>query len=485
MLNPLLRPRAGPRRKPTGKAAHTVRVLATLLAVAVPSACAPDYDLVLEGGRVMDPESGLDAVRNVGIRDGRVEAISEQPLDGARTIDATGLVVAPGWVDLHRHGQRDAAYELQVRDGVTTGLELEIGTPDVAEWYADREGGQLVNYGVAQGHIGARARAMGDEVLGFGGATSRQAATPEQIDETARLIREGLASGAIGVGFGSAYTPGATMDEIERMFGVAATAGTMAFIHLRGGVVGLDSTITAARNAGAALHVVHANSSGGARIEEFLEMIEAAQDAGQDVTTEAYPYAASQTGIQAALFDDWETWEDERFGIYQWVRTGERLTRETFAKYREEGGSVIIHSRTEEMTLAAITHPIVMIASDGGTGHPRGAGTFSRILGRYVREQGALELMDALARMTIRPAQRLESFVPALRGKGRIRPGSDADITIFDPETVIDRATYLEGSLPSEGIEYVIVNGVVVIDGGELVDGVRPGRAVKAGAAGG
>ncbi len=457
------------------------RALVALLLGTAVAACGHDFDLVIEGGRVMDPESGLDAVRNVGIIDGRVEAISEEPLDGARMVDATGLVVAPGWVDLHRHGQRGAAYELQVHDGVTTGLELEIGTPDVAEWYADRAGGQLVNYGVAQGHIGARARAMGDSVLGTGGATTREGATPAQIDETERLIREGLANGAIGVGFGSAYTPGATMDEIERMFGVAADEGTMAFIHLRGGVVGLDSTMTAARNAGASLHVVHANSSGGTRIVEFLEAIEAAQNAGQDVTTEAYPYAASQTGIQAALFDDWETWEDDRFNIYQWVRTGERLTRETFAKYRGEGGSIIIHSRTEEMTRTAITHPIVMIASDGGTGHPRGAGTFSRILGRYVRERGDLELMDALAKMTIRPAQRLEAFVPMMANKGRISVGADADITVFDPETVIDRATYLEGSLLSEGIEYVIVNGVVVIDGGELVEGVRPGRAVKAG----
>jgi dihydroorotase len=442
--------------------------LAALVLAASASACGPTYDVVIEGGRVMDPESGLDAVRNIGIVDGRIDVISDEPLEGARHIQAAGLVVAPGFVDLHRHGHNEQAYRLAVRDGVTTGLELEIGTADVEAWYGAREGGQLVNYGVSMGHIGARAVAMGDPVTGLGGVTTREPATEEQIAETERLIREGLAQGAIGVGLGSAYTP------------VAADAGVTAFIHMRGGLQGLDSTLTAARNVGAPLHVVHANSSGGGNIVRFLAMIEAAQSAGQDVTTEAYPYAASSTGIESALFDNWESWEDDRFNQYQWVGTGERLTRETFGRYRAEGGTVIIHSRTEEMTLAAVTSPITMVASDAmPAGHPRGAGTFAKVLGRYVREQGALELMDALRKMTIEPARRLEAWVPALRNKGRIRVGSDADITVFDPETVIDRATYLDGSIPSDGIEYVFVNGVLVVDGGEVVEGVRPGRAVR------
>ena len=444
------------------------------------SACGADYDTVIQGGRVMDPESGLDSVVNIGILEGQVRAISGDNLDGSRVIDATGLIVAPGFVDLHRHGQSERAYRLQVQDGVTTGLELEIGTPNAATWYAEREGGQLVNYGVSIGHIGVRARAMGDSVLGSGGITARQQSSPDQISETEQLIREGLAQGAIGVGFGTAYTPGATMDEIEHMFSVAADLGVTAFVHMRGGLEGLDSTLTAANNAAASLHIVHANSSGGGNILEFLEMIQMAQDEGRDVTTEAYPYGASQTGIQSALFDDWESWDDERFERHQWVRTGERLNRETFSRYREEGGSVIIHGRTEEMTLAAVTSPLTIVASDGGTGHPRGAGTFARILGRYVREQGALELMDALARMTILPTLRLEEFVPAMETKGRIRVGSDADITIFDPETVIDRATYLEGSLTSDGIEYVLVNGIPVVYEGEIAEGVRPGKAIKA-----
>lgn len=456
------------------------RTATALLALAA-VACGPQYDLVIEGGRVMDPESGFDAIANVGVIDGVIDTITMDSIAGARTIDAQGLIVAPGFVDLHRHGHSEEGYQLQVRDGVTTGLELEIGTPDAAVWYAEREGGQLVNYGVAAGHIGARARALGDSVLGMGGTSVRRAASESERVEMTEILRDGIEAGGLGIGFGSAYTPGATMREIEQMFWVAAETGTAAFIHMRGGLAGLDSTLTAARNAGAPLHVVHANSSGGTDIAEFLDMIASAAGAGQDVTTEAYPYAASQTGIQAALFDGWEEWDDEEFAIYQWVRTGERLSRATFAEYRAQGGSVIIHRRTEEMTRIAVTHPITMVASDGGIGHPRGAGTFSRILGRYVREEGSLELMDALGRMTIRPARRLEGWVPAMRNKGRIRIGADADITVFDPLTVIDQATYIEGSLPPIGIEYVIVNGVPVVVDEEIVPDVRPGRAVKSG----
>jgi N-acyl-D-aspartate/D-glutamate deacylase len=442
------------------------------------SGCGAEYDLVIEGGRVMDPESGLDAVRNVGIRDGRVAVITEEDLSASRRIDATGLVVAPGFVDLHRHGHSPRGYELMARDGVTTGLELEIGTPRVADWYSAREPGQLVNYGVSVGHIGTRALAMGDVALSARGRTTRERATERQIDETDRLLRVGLAQGAVGIGFGAAYTPGASMAEIERLFAVAAERGVTAFIHTRGGLAGLDSTLQAAERAGASLHIAHANSSGGAAVDRFLAAIEAVATDGQDVTTEVYPYDASQTTIDSALFDGWESWDDARFLQYQWVATGERLTKATFASYRAGGGSVIVHSRTEELTRAAMAHPIVMFASDGDLGHPRGAGTFARILGLYVRELELLDLMDALRRITLLPAQRLEGFVPAMANKGRIRVGADADLTMFDPETIIDRATYAAPSLPSEGIEYVLVNGVVVVDRGELVEDVRPGRAV-------
>jgi dihydroorotase len=274
------------------------------------------------------------------------------------------------------------------------------------------------------------------------------------------------------------------MAEVERVMRVAADAGASVHVHMRGGVPGLDSTIAAAEASGAALHFVHVNSSAGDDLETFLAGIQAARDAGQDVTTEAYPYGAGMTRIESALFDDWESWPAERFALHQWVATGERLTRETFGRYRAQGGGVIIHGRSEEQTRAAVVSPLTMIASDGfiegGQGHPRTSGTYSKVLGRYVREEGSLSLMDALRKMTVEPARRLEARVPAMARKGRLQVGADADVTLFDAGTVLDRSTYMDATIPAAGIPWVIVNGTVVVDEGALVDGARPGTPIRA-----
>ena len=430
-------------------------VVITLIGCAPPETTLERYDLVVQGGRVMDPESGLDAVRNVGVRDGRIEEISADTLEGEQTVDATGLVVAPGFVDLHAHGQSEEAFRLMVRDGVTTAFELEVGTGDVSAWYGEHEGGQILNYGVSIGHIPVRMRVMGDsgEFLPSGSGGS-ETATEEQIAEMERLIEDGLGQGAVAVGFGLAYTPAATTAEFESMLRIAAAHGASAHIHVRGGPDGLNEAIESAAATGASLHVVHANSSGGASTAEFLRTIEQARSDGQDVTTEAYPYEAGMTMIESALFDDWESWDDDRFPIHQWAETGERLTRDSFARYRAQGGGVIIHSRTEEMTRAAIENPITIIASDGliedGQGHPRTSGTYSKVLGKYVREGNVLTLMDALRRMTIEPARRLQGYVSAMERKGRLRVGADADIAIFE-EADSDRPIHLYQPNPSIG----------------------------------
>ena len=458
-----------------------------LVAACLFAACsrAPTYDIAIVNGRVMDPESGLDAARNIGIRGGHVEAIATGPMAGTRVIDAKGLVVAPGFIDLHEHGQQEESYGLMVRDGVTSAFEIEVGTGDVPAWYAARQGGQIVNYGVSVGHIKARMKVLNDPgtallPAGVGGSGT---ATEAQIAEMETILRKGLADGAVAVGFGSAYTPGATMAEIQRMFAVAAAGGASAHIHMRNGIAGLDSTIAAAAAAKAKLHIVHVNSSGDTALADFLAHIKAAQDRGQDVTTEAYPYGAGMTEIQSALFDDWKTWPDAKFQLHQLVSTGERLTRKTFGEARAKGGTVIIHGRSEEQTRTAIASPLSMIASDGfienGRGHPRTSGTYSKVLGKYVRDEHALSLMDALKKMTLMPAQRLEARVPMMANKGRIRVGADADLTIFDPATVIDKSTYEDATIAAAGIPYVVVLGQVVVDSGRVTK-ARPGQAIRA-----
>ena len=453
------------------------------------------YDVVIVNGRVMDPESGLAAVQNVGIRDGKVRALSAEPLPGKSTVDAKGLVVAPGFIDLHEHGQEPRNYQFQAQDGVTTSLELEAGTADVAAWYAEREGKSLINFGVSIGHIPVRMKVF-HSAPGFlaTGAAAHAAASPEQLVAIADLMEKGFREGALAEGMGINYTPGATHQEIVEMFRIAARHGGSVHVHLRygglrepnTGLAALEEVLAAAASTGASLHVVHITSMGMKFTPDLIAMVEGAQRHGLDVTTECYPYTAGSTALESAIFDP--GWQ-ENMGIsykdIQWAATGERLTAETFEKYRKEGGIAIIHSIPEEDARIAVSNPVVMIASDGMpiTGskvHPRGQGTFSRVLGHYVREEKALDLMTALRKMTLLPAQRLEKRAPVFKNKGRIRVGADADITVFDPDRIMDRATFDDPLEPSAGIHFVFVNGVAVVKDSHLVDGVFPGRAARA-----
>jgi len=251
---------------------------------------------------------------------------------------------------------------------------------------------------------------------------------------------------------------------------------------MRGGdpIAAFEEVLALAAATGTPLHIVHAQSSGGRQTPALLQLLGRARGRGIDVTTEMYPYTASQTRIESALYDDWERYSDERFQTLLWPATGERLTRETFAKYRKQGGSVISFGNTEEVVMGAVADPLTMIASDGSATHPRGTGTFSRVLGRYVRERGALPLMTAIRKMTLMPAQRLEARVRSARLKGRIREGADADITIFDPATVLDEATYEAPTRVSRGMVHVLVSGVAVVRDGRIVENALPGRPLRA-----
>ena len=449
-----------------------------------------EYDLVIRGGRVMDPESELDAIRNLGISDGKIHAVTTRELRGKTTIDAGGLIVAPGFIDLHSHGQTPENYRFQAADGVTSALELEVGTADIDGWYAEREAKTLIHYGVSIGHIPVRIQVMGDPgtFLPSGDAAHRAASEAER-EEIKQGIRRGLERGATAVGFGVAYTQAATYWEILELFRVAAESGATAHVHVRAGergIRGVEEVISASAVTGAAVHVVHIQSSGQDNTPRLLEMIAGARSRGIDITTECYPYTAGMTLLESALFD--EGWRDKMgldYADLQWIATGERLTARTFDRYRKIGGLVVIHTNPEEIVEGAVASPLTMIASDGllenGKGHPRTSGTYSRVLGRYVRERGILSLMDALRKMTLMPAQRLGRRVPMMRNKGRIRVGADADLTLFDPERILDRSTYENPAVTSVGIQHVLVGGVPVVKDGQVQDddNVLPGTPIR------
>ena len=460
------------------------------------------FDLVLAGGRVLDPETALDATRNVGIREGRIAAVTVEPLVARETLDVHGLVVAPGFIDLHAHGQDSESYRYYAHDGVTTALELELGTYPVVPWYAARERRSLINYGVSVGHVGARralithdeslpgAAAIGDKSRSWTHGALQDAELP-RLDS---LVERGLAQGALGVGFGIAYTPGASREEILRLFRVAARHGVPCFVHLReggrdpatgGSVAALQEVIADAAATGASLHVVHVTSMGQRDTPLLLQLIHGAREHGLDVTTEAYPYTAASTELQSAVFDPgWQQRMSIGYHDILYPATGERLTAASFARLRRQGAVVVIFLIPDSTVRQTLADSLVMVASDGLSphGHPRLAGTHARVLGRYARDSGALSLQDAVRKMTLLPAQRLERAVPAMRAKGRIQVGADADITVFDPARVVDEATYERPAQFSQGIVHVLVNGVFVVRNGASVAGSPfPGRAIRRG----
>jgi N-acyl-D-aspartate/D-glutamate deacylase len=490
-----------------------------------------DRDIVLRGGRVIDPESGLDSVRDVAIAAGRVAEIGTAlpPARSAATeVDVAGLVVTAGFVDLHSHVADVAGLRLQALDGVTTALELEAGSAPVAAAYQRAAAeGRPVNYGFATSWALARMAAiagitldgrLGSLMANIADPAWQRPAAPAEVTAMLGRLAADLADGALGIGVLLGYAPATSPVEYLQVAGLAADAGVPTFTHARDMIEmvpsavidGAEEIVRAAGETGAHMHYCHVNSTSQRHVDRVLGVVSRAQSAGARVSTEAYPYGSGMTGIGAAFL------APERLGergltpsSLTYAPTGERIASEARLRelrHADPGGLVIIGLLDEndpadrQLLMRSLTFPGAVVASDAmpltwtgpapdplswplpGTAitHPRSAGTFSRALRLLTRDGGPLGLAEALGKCSLQPARLLQDRVPAMRRKGRVQAGSDADIVVFDPAAISDQASYADSTRPSAGIRHVLVNGTFVVRNGDIVAGALPGRPVRA-----
>jgi N-acyl-D-aspartate/D-glutamate deacylase len=444
------------------------------------------YDIVIRGGRVMDPERRVDSLLNVGVMDGAIRAITTEPLCGRRILDATGLIVAPGFIDVLSYDPVDPGVWTKICDGVTTNLAMHGGAVEPDRWYravASRR--PPLHYGTSFFYNAARMRFVTDRYAPAPGSARAKILS---------LAEDALRKGALGVSFALEYVPGVSTDEVLPLMALAARYNVPVFFHARysdmnppgTNLEGLREIITSARTTHAAVHIGHINSTGGTfSMTRSLAMIDSARTDGIDVTACIYPYTYWGTYLNSARFDDgWQERFHISYGDLQLGGSSERLTRETFLKYRRLGKLAVAYAIPDDDNRTALRAPYVMIASDailepGFNNHPRASGTFSRTIAEYVRTQKTIPLMDAIAKMTILPARRLESACEGMRRKGRIQVGADADIVLFDGAQIRDMATVEHPELPSKGIRYVLIEGQPVLDEQGLHRNARNGKPLR------
>jgi len=460
------------------------------------------FDTVIEGGRVMDPETNFDGIANIGIRRGKITHISTERLKANRIIDARGLVVSPGFIDIHSHTPTRLGEHLSVLDGITTQLDLEAGSYPPTDYGYQYKAGAQLHYGSSVGHFAIRGLVMDNSTQGYffsedgfislGGAMWSQPANPAQVNEMREHLRNGLELGGLGIGVLLDYmTEAVTESELSMIFATAAEYDTPVYVHVRRGMpgdpTGLDEVIALAERHGVATMICHITHSAMGGIGVWLSKIDAANSRGARITTETLSYLAGGTSIAADVFvnRDWRAIFDIDYEDVQWVPTGEWLDEKRFLQYQREfpTSSINHHYVKEEWLVEALKWPGMMVSTDALPAfdlevktNPNIAGTYAHFLGRYVRDLEVMPLMEGLRRITLLPAQWLSQASSVFETKGRIQVGADADLVIFDSETIAARAEYGDPYQPSVGIAHVLVAGRPVVVNGSQVEGRYPGQ---------
>ena len=487
--------------------------------------------LVISGGRVVDPASGLDGVCDVALRDGRIAAVGTGLGSADRVIDATGLVVAPGFIDLHAHGQSIPADRMQAFDGVTTTLDLEAGVMPVGPWYRRQaRQGRILNYGAATNWAFARIGAMTgsneeSSLEAFGRAMRdrrwvENVASDAEVSDILARLTQGLAEGGIGIGILNAYAPGAGVQELTAVCELAAAHGVPTFTHVaymsridpESSAEAYVRLIGYAGATGAHMHICHFNSSSKTDVERCARLVAKAQAQGLPVTLEAYPYGTGSTVLAAAFFNDpdFEARSGTGYDAVQRLTDGQRFqNREEILTGQVEEPSTLVlwhfldtenNDQHRALLDISVLFPGGAIASDAmpwtladgssyagdawplpadATSHPRSAGTFTRFIRHWVRERQAVSLLEAVRKCTLIPAEILQASTPDMRAKGRLTAGADADVVVFDLDTLADRADFSAMNRPSEGVRHLLVGGQPVITDGVMDVAARPGRPVR------
>ena len=464
------------------------------------------YDTVILGGRVIDPESELDQIANVGIKDGQISAITADAIAGRQQIDANGQVVSPGFIDIHSHTPTRLGEHLNILDGITTQLDLEAGAWPPKEYGDHYIGGAQLHYGSSVGHYAVRHAVMEGRVHSYfftkdgfintTGPTWTERASAEQIEQMRIRLIQGLEEGGLGIGVLLDYmTDAVSESELQMIFETAASVGKPVYIHVRRGMpgdpAGLEEVIALAESTGAPTMICHITHSAMGGINEWLAKIDAANARGARITTETLSWLAGGTAISADVFRnrDWRAIFDIDYEDVQWVPTGEWLDEERFLRYQRDypASSVNHHYVKEAWLLEALKWPDMMVSTDALPAfdldvktNPNIAGTFSHFLGRYVRDLEVMPLMEGLRRITLLPAQWLELSSDAFAKKGRLQIGADADIVVFDPDTIAAVAAYGDPYQPSVGISNVLVAGRLVASEGRRIEGRYPGKHILA-----